>query len=810
MTCSGCEAHVKHALESLPEVVSAEVSKDTSTAKIQMSKHISLEKLQSALGEGRYKIMMPGDPDPSPPFAQEKHEKGNLYYCPMHCEGDKVYDKPGSCPVCGMNLEKVPSTIKRGYTCPMHPEVFSKTPGSCPKCGMDLVPTDENDEDETYRSLRKKFRIAVACTIPLLIIAMGEMWIPFLADPEVTTVTRWIQLALTLPVVYVAWMFYERFWNSLRTRHLNMFTLIGLGTGVAFIYSVIALIFPGIFPEGFGHHGNVHVYFESVAVILALVLLGQLLEAKAHSKTHSAIRALLDLVPPTATVIRNGIETKIAVDEIAKDDVIRILPGGKIPVDGVIIEGIASIDESTVTGEPMPVEKNTGDKVVGGTLNGSTSFLMRAEKVGDETLLARIISLVNDATRSKAPIQKLVDRISAVFVPAVVGVAVLTFIIWAIVGGEDRYSYALTNAVSVLIIACPCALGLATPMSIMVGVGRGAREGVLIRNAEAIEKLTRAEILVVDKTGTLTEGKPSVEEIVSIGGVDANHLLKIIASINRFSEHPLGKAIVSRARNEQIKLSLPSGFSAVSGHGVKGSVDGMTVITGNRKLFEQEGIEIPADLLDMVSLWQSKGKTISYVAADGKVLGFVVIGDKIKSESRGVVTKLHQKSIRVVMLTGDNPQTAKTVSDELGIDEFHAELLPEDKLRHIESFQKQGKIVAMAGDGVNDAPSLAQADIGIAMGSGADVAIESAQVTLVRGNLKGIEKAFNLGKAVMKNIRQNLIFAFVYNVLGIPIAAGILYPFTGMLLSPMIAGAAMSVSSVSVILNSLRLRRLHI
>ncbi len=825
MTCSGCEGKVKSILEAMPNILSAEVSKDTSSAVITMQKHISADEMQNALGgtTSRYQIFVPGSrPENADHHAghghhqnrQPGHSKGATYYCPMHCEGDKLYDKPGSCPVCGMNLEKVPQLKAASkYTCPMHPEVESDSPGSCPICGMDLVPVADagKEEDENYKRLLRKFYVASAFTVPIVIIAMAEMFSEGILTGILSQKTwNWIQLFLSIPVVYVTWMFFERAWFSVKSRNLNMFTLIGLGTGVALFYSVVALLFPGVFPHDFQHNGAAYVYFEAVAVILTLVLLGQLLEARAHSRTNSAIKALLNLVPATATKIIDGKEHNVPVENIHLGDLLRVKPGEKIPVDGVITEGHASIDESMITGEPIPSDKGANDKVTSGTINSTTSFLMRAEKVGSDTLLSHIIQMVNDASRSRAPIQKLVDKVAGIFVPVVIGIAILTFFGWLIFGDEHRYVYAFTNAISVLIIACPCALGLATPMSIMVGVGRGAQAGVLIKNAEALEHLRKVDTLIVDKTGTLTEGKPSLEEIETTGNHDRLELLMQIASLNSASEHPLAKAVTCYAEEKQIRTTDVKNFSTVTGKGVRGIVRGTQILLGNARLMSDENVILPDGLLNKAAKRQSEGKTVSFIAVDKVAGGFITISDKIKTESKQAIRRLLDDHIDVIMLTGDNPHTAKTVAQELNLSGFEAEMLPEDKLRYIESLQKSGKSVAMAGDGINDAPALAQANVGIAMGTGTDVAIESAEVTLVRGDLSGIAKAFELGRKVLRNIKQNLFFAFFYNVLGIPIAAGALYPYTGTLLSPMIAGAAMSISSVSVIVNSLRLRSIKL
>ncbi len=744
---------------------------------------------------------------------------GDKYYCPMHCEGDKLYNKPGNCPVCGMNLEKLPevSAKKVQYTCPMHPEIIRDAPGSCPICGMDLVPKEPalDEENKTYKELLKKFKVAVLFTIPVLIIAMSDM---LSNNPLIKIMSQekwnWIQFALSIPVVfYAGWMFFQRAWKSIITWNLNMFTLIGIGTGVAFVFSVIAMLFPYIFPAQFRtESGTVFVYFEATTVILTLVLLGQLLEARAHSKTSGAIKELLKLVPAEATLIVDGEEKIIPIDDIKKGDLLRVKPGEKIPVDGKLVEGQGSIDESMITGEPIPVDKNVDDKITSGTINTTKSFVMEAEKVGAETLLSHIIKMVNDASRSKAPIQKLADKISKYFVPVVVGISILTFIAWVMFGPEPKYVYAFVNAIAVLIIACPCALGLATPMSVMVGVGRGAQSGVLIKNAEALEKMNKIDTLIIDKTGTLTEGKPSVEKVIAVpqGGISEDDLLQKIASLNKYSEHPLAEAIVKYGKEKKISFSDVKDFEAIAGKGVTGIVDGKKIALGNKKLMIESNSTISENLEAQVNNEQKLGKTVSYISRDGVAVGYITITDKIKNTSKEAIESLLKNHIEVIMLTGDNASTAKAVAEELNLTGFKAEYLPEDKLKEIQRLQSEGKKVAMAGDGINDSPALAQADVGIAMGTGTDVAIESAEITLVKGDLQGIVKAKKLSKEVMKNIHQNLLFAFIYNVLGVPVAAGILYPVFGILLSPMIAAVAMSFSSVSVIVNSLRLRNLKL
>ncbi len=748
------------------------------------------------------------------PVAAEQPAAANTgtYYCPMHCEGDKTYDKPGDCPVCGMHLVKTPENNRSAtYTCPMHPEIQQAGPGNCPICGMDLVPINPATSagDSGYRELLKKFKIALAFTIPLFIISMSGM----LPGQPLLRLMRaqnwdWLQLALSLPVVfYAGWMFFERAWRSIVTWNLNMFTLIGIGSGIAFLFSITALFFPAIFPAQFKTaDGSVYVYFEAVTVILTLVLAGQLLEARAHTKTNAAIEALMNLVPPEAILISEGVEQKIAVAEIREGNRLRIRPGGKIPVDGVITEGTATLDESMITGESVPVDKVTGDKVISGTVNSNTSFIMEAEKVGSATLLAHIIQMVNDATRSRAPIQNLADKVARYFVPAVVLISILTFFAWVVFGPEPRYVYGLANAVAVLIIACPCALGLATPMSVMVGVGRGAVSGVLVKNAAALEELAKVDTLVIDKTGTLTEGKPTVEAVKALSPFTETALLVAAGSLNQQSEHPLATAVVNDAKDKKLQLTTATAFKTIAGKGVTGQVGNQTIAVGNLKMMEDMKATVPAALQKEITSEASKGKTISLVAIDGTIAGYLSLGDKIKPSAASLVEELKALHIRVIMLTGDNPGTAEAVASALQLSGFKAGLLPADKLNAIKTYQQQGSRLAMAGDGINDAPALAQANVGIAMGTGTDAAIASAGITLVKGDLKGIVKAITLSKAVMRNIRQNLFFAFAYNLLGIPVAAGLLFPFFGILLSPMIAAAAMSVSSVSVIGNALRLK----
>ena len=824
MTCNGCRSHVEETLSKVDGVSKVTVDLEKAEATIEMESHIPIEKFQEALKAdgGQYSIHQNSEHQHTHDKKKVEKPKGQgtgTFYCPMHCEGDKTYDKPGDCPVCGMDLVEevnLTATSDTQYTCPMHPEIIKDEPGSCPICGMDLVPMepDLSAEEKTYKKLLKKFWIAVAFTLPIFIIAMSEM-LPNnpLYDVLELKYWNWIQFALSIPVVfYATWMFFERAYRSIKTWNLNMFTLIGIGAGVAWLFSVFGMLVPDFFPDQFKTEaGTVHVYFEAATVILTLVLLGQVLEARAHSKTNSAVKELLKLAPNKAIKVVDGEEQEVAIDEIELGDILRVKPGDKIPVDGVITEGETSIDESMITGEPIPVNKSVDDKVSSGTINGNQSFLMKAEKVGSDTLLSQIIQMVNDASRSRAPIQKLADTVSGYFVPIVVIIAAVTFGVWAIWGPEPAYVYALVNAIAVLIIACPCALGLATPMSVMVGVGKGAQNGVLIKNAEALEKMDKVDTLIVDKTGTITEGKPTVEKVGSFEkGFTETEVLQYIVSLNSQSEHPLAEATVKYGKEQNAEFLKADGFNAVTGKGVEGKVNNKKVALGNAKMMEQGNATLTEAMENEAQSYQKQGKTVSYLAVEGQVVGYVVIGDKIKETSAKAIKDLQNKGIAVIMLTGDNHDTAKAVADELNLADFQASMLPENKLQEVEKLQGQGKVVAMAGDGINDAPALAKSDVGIAMGTGTDVAIESAAISLVKGDLHGIVKARNLSDAVMRNIKQNLFCAMIYNTLGIPIAAGLLYPFFGILLSPMIAALAMSFSSVSVIANSLRLKSKNI
>lgn len=752
---------------------------------------------------------------PQPPAKQASTNTG--YTCPMHPEVREETAK--ACPKCGMGLEPLglpaPQT-KTEYTCPMHPEIVRDAPGSCPICGMALEPRivslAEEDNSE-LREMSRRFWLGVTLSIPLLVIGMSEL-IPGLRLDAIAPMSwwKWIQLALATPVVlWGAWPFFVRGWQSLINRSLNMFTLIGLGVAVAYIFSLVAVGFPDLFPPSFRQmSGEVPVYFEAAAVITTLVLLGQVLELRARGRTGAAIKALLGLAPKTARRLRaNGTDEDIALDQVKSGDRLRVRPGEKIPVDGIVVDGSSAVDESMVTGEPMPVTKRAGDQVIGATVNTSGSFIMQAERVGAYTLLAQIVRMVAEAQRSRAPIQKLADLVSGYFVPTVVAISVLTFVVWSIWGPEPRMAHGLVNAVAVLIIACPCALGLATPMSIMVATGKGAQTGVLFRNAEAIEVLKKIQTLVVDKTGTLTEGKPKLVSQSAMNGFEEKELLRLAASLERSSEHPLAQAIVAGALAQNLALDQAQEFESVTGKGVTGNIAGRKVALGNLALTNELKIET-APALERAEALRGDGQTVMFVVVDGELAGLLGVADPIKPSTAEAIAELHREHIRIVMLTGDSQTTANTVARKLQIDEVVAEVLPDQKAEVVKRFQAQGQKVAMAGDGINDAPALAQADVGIAMGTGTDVAMESAAVTLVKGDLRGIVRAIRLSRATMNNIKQNLFFAFVYNVLGVPIAAGVLYPFFGLLLSPMIAAAAMSFSSVSVIGNALRLRHARI
>lgn len=754
------------------------------------------------------------DKETSP--SLETHESLITYTCPMHAKIQQ--QKPGNCPKCGMVLEPLGIPVaatKTVYTCPMHPEVRQDQPGNCPKCGMALesITFNVEEKNEELIEMSRRFWVCTVLALPVFFLAMVAdimpAWLPNWLSMHAV---QWIEFALATPVVlWGGWPFFVRGWKSIQTWNLNMFTLIAVGVSVAWIYSVVALLFPKIFPPIMQMEGGlVDVYFEAAAVITALVLLGQVLELRARSRSNAAIQMLLGLAPNTARIVRNdGTEEDISLEQVKTGDTLRVRPGEKVPVDGTVIDGESYVDESMVTGEPIPVAKFAGEKLIGATVNGTGSLLMGAEKVGTDTLLAQIVNMVAEAQRSRAPIQKLTDVVAGYFVPAVVGVAVIAFIIWWLWGPEPRLAHAVVNAVAVLIIACPCALGLATPISIMVGTGRGAMAGVLIKNAEALEIMEKVDTLVVDKTGTLTEGKPKLVVVQAEAGFTENEILRLAASLERSSEHPLAGAIVHGAEEKGIELVKAANFQSITGKGVTGEVNGYKVAVGNIKLLESLGIKSGA-LSQQANKQRADGKTVMLIAIDAQAAGLIGVADPIKDSTPEAIRDLHAEGIQIVMLTGDTSATAKAVASKLGIVQVHAGILPEKKSEIVKQLRAEGHIVAMAGDGINDAPALAQAQVGIAMGTGTDVAMESAGVTLVKGDLRGIVRARRLSRATMRNIRQNLFFAFVYNTAGIPIAAGVLYPFFGILLSPMIAAAAMSFSSVSVISNSLRLRRVQL
>jgi len=727
-----------------------------------------------------------------------------FYFCSEHCRKKFL-----STPTTAKHEEKPPGEVI--YTCPMHPEVQQDHPGNCPKCGMTLEPKTVSavkEESSELADMTHRFWIGGALALPVFALAMAHA-IPSLAHENwvMSDTSRWIQFLLSTPVVlWAGWPFFERGWRSITMRHLNMFTLIAIGVGTAYVFSAVVMLMPGVFPALFAPEGKVGIYFEAAAVIVMLVLLGQVLELRARGKTGSAIRALLNLAPKTARVVQDNEERDVPLESVQAGAKLRVRPGEKIPVDGVLLDGKTSVDESMISGEPMPVEKNTGDKVTGGTLNTTGSFLMQAEHVGSETVLARIVKLVADAQRSRAPIQALADKVSGWFVPAVLAAAVLTFIVWAWFGPEPRFAHAIVNAVAVLIIACPCALGLATPMSVMVGIGRGAQAGVLIRNAEAMEVMEKVTTVVVDKTGTLTEGKPRLAQVIPANGVSEDDLLFTAASVEQNSEHPLAAAIVHGAKERGVKLQGVADFNSVTGGGVVGKIGEREIAVGKLKFLQDRGVTDLGAIEPKATVLQAEGQTAMFVAIDGKAAGIITVSDPIKASTPEAIAQLHKLGLKIIMLTGDNERTANAVAKTLGLDQVVAGVEPKDKHARIQQLRQQGQIVAMAGDGINDAPALAAANVGIAMGTGTDAAMESAGITLVKGDLLGIAKAITLSRSMMRNIRQNLFFAFAYNALGIPIAAGLLYPFFGWLLSPIIAGAAMSLSSVSVITNALRLR----
>ena len=750
--------------------------------------------------------------DPRPTSLCHEHAGTTYYFCSESClrrfrESPEAFLQSAK----ATEVPAAPGPAGVVYTCPMHPEIVRDGPGSCPICGMALEPrmvTLEEGPNPELIDMSRRFWVSLALTLPLLFVAMAPMAGLHLG-PLDGRAGRWAELVLASPVVlWGGWPFFVRGWASIVNRSPNMFTLIALGTGVAYLDSVLAVLVPALFPPSFrDHHGEVGVYFEAAAAIVTLVLLGQVLELRARSRTSGALKALLRLAPRKARRLReDGVEEEVPLERIEAGDRLRVRPGEKVPVDGVVVEGTSAVDESMVTGESLPVEKKPGDRVMGATINGTGSFIMRAEKVGADTVLARIVRLVSEAQRSRAPIQRLADVVASYFVPAVVVAAILTFAAWAVFGPPPRMAYALVNAVAVLIIACPCALGLATPMSIMVATGRGAAAGVLFRNAEALETMEMVDTLVVDKTGTLTEGKPRLEAVVTADGIDEAGLLRLAASLEQASEHPLAAAIVAGAVERGVGLAGPAGFASITGRGVAGVVDGHRVAVGNRALLDETGIE-PGPLAARAEALRNEGQGVMFVAVDGRIAGVLGVSDPVKPSTPEALRLLRDDGVRIVMVTGDGRATAEAVARKLGLEDVRAEVRPEQKVEIVATLQAEGRVVAVAGDGINDAPALAKADVGIAMGTGTDVAMESADVTLVKGDLRGIARARRLSRATMRNIRQNLFFAFVYNVLGIPVAAGVLYPFFGLLLNPMIAAAAMSFSSVSVIGNALRLRR---
>jgi Cu+-exporting ATPase len=763
----------------------------------------------------RYAQPMEGEAIPAEKLITQPAEDNRKYICPMCPEVSKT--GPGACPKCGMALEPdLPLTSKVEYTCPMHPEIVRPGPGSCPICGMALEPrtmTLNQEENPELRDMRHRLWFSLVLTLPLAGIDMLHM-MPGMPVQHLLPGASlpWLELLLATPVVlWGGWPFFQRGWASLVNRSTNMFTLIAMGTGVAYAYSFVGTILPQLFPPALRTmNGRPPVYFEAAAAITTLVLLGQVLELRARSHTSHAIRALLDLSPKTARLLKaDGSEADVALEQVQRGDRLRVRPGEKMPVDGLVLEGSSSVDESMITGESFPVEKGPGTLVIGATVNGNGALVMRAERVGSETLLAQIVRLVSQAQRSRAPIQRLADRVSGYFVPAVIAIAVITFVAWFLLGPEPRLAKALVNAVAVLIIACPCALGLATPMAIMVGTGRGARAGVLIKNAEALEVLEKVDTLVVDKTGTLTEGKPTLTTIVALGWLEEPTLVRLVASLERGSEHPLASALIRAAEEQKLTMSEARDFHYVPGKGVSGIVDGKAVLVGTERLLSDSGIPT-SELESRAESLRNEGQTTIFVAIDGKLAGILGVADPVKAGAPEAIRELKSQGMNILMLTGDNRATAQAVARKLGIEEVEAEVLPERKSEVIASLQKKGRIVAMAGDGINDAPALAQAHVGIAMGTGTDVAMESGGVTLVKGDLAGMVRARNLSRAVMRNIRQNLFFAFVYNSLGVPVAAGVLYPLFGILLSPVVAAAAMSFSSVSVITNSLRLRHVRL
>ena len=845
MSCEGCQKKISSALNNV-KGIKADVNLAGNFVEISSEKEIDLEKLNTELkNAGNYVLEDPEKPKSTefiPP--QDRVSPSSVYYCPMECEGDKVYFVQGKrCPVCNMYcvpIEEKEENRKKGihqhhhetkhehhietfseklgeYYCPMFCEGDKTYPENvgCPVCGMDLVKITGNDdesEDDTYKNLKKKFWISAAFTLPIFILSMGGMFFKFPFSQKISGI---LQLIFTIPVVFfTGWFLFKRAWISFKSWNLNMFSLIGLGASAAFIFSLFALFFPSLIPHELMHnHHEVPLYFEAVAVILTLVIFGQMLEAKAHQKTGNAIKELMNLSPKEAHLIQNNVEKNIPISEVKIGDILKVKPGEKIPVDGEIIEGNTTIDESMITGEPIPAEKKMGDKITSGTINGNQVFLMKTEKIGKDTLLSQIIEMVNSASRSKAPIQKLTDKVSKIFVPVVIAISVLTFVFWYFFGGENRAIFALVNALAVLIVACPCALGLATPMSVMVGIGKGARNGILIKNAEALEEMEKVNVIITDKTGTLTEGKPSLTQIFT-ENIPENEAMQFAASLNKNSEHPLSQAVLDKAKffasAQNDNLKEVKNFKNISGRGILGEIDGKKLFLGNIHYLKENNFEISENLLQKAQILENDANTVSYLTIDGKAVAVFGFKDKIKENAKSAIQFLQNKGIEVIMMTGDNEATAKSVAETLGIKKYVANCLPQDKINQVKDLQNQGKIVAMTGDGINDAPALAQANVGIAMGTGTDIAMNSAEITLLKGDISGVAKSKILSEKMMKNVKENLFFAFAYNTLGIPIAAGLLYPIFGVLLSPMFAAAAMSFSSVSVIANSLRLNNVKL
>ena len=843
MSCEGCQKKISSALNNV-KGIKADVNLAGNFVEISSEKEIDLEKLNSELkNAGNYVLEDPEKPKSTefiPP--QDRVSPSSVYYCPMECEGNKVYFVQGKrCPVCNMycvpieekskvrspkleveshHLESRISNLESSagrYYCPMFCEGDKTYPENvgCPVCGMDLVKITGNDdesEDDTYKNLKKKFWISAAFTLPIFILSMGGMFFKFPFSQKISGI---LQLIFTIPVVFfTGWFLFKRAWISFKSWNLNMFSLIGLGASAAFIFSLFALFFPSLIPHELMHnHHEVPLYFEAVAVILTLVIFGQMLEAKAHQKTGNAIKELMNLSPKEAHLIQNNVEKNIPISEVKIGDILKVKPGEKIPVDGEIIEGNTTIDESMITGEPIPAEKKLGDKITSGTINGNQVFLMKTEKIGKDTLLSQIIEMVNSASRSKAPIQKLTDKVSKIFVPVVIAISVLTFVFWYFFGGENRAIFALVNALAVLIVACPCALGLATPMSVMVGIGKGARNGILIKNAEALEEMEKVNVIITDKTGTLTEGKPSMTQIFT-ENIPENEAMQFAASLNKNSEHPLSQAVLDKAKffasAQNDNLKEVKNFKNISGRGILGEIDGKKLFLGNIHYLKENNFEISENLLQKAQILENDANTVSYLTIDGKAVAVFGFKDKIKENAKSAIQFLKNKGIEIMMMTGDNEATAKSVAETLGIKKYIANCLPQDKINQVKDLQNQGKIVAMTGDGINDAPALAQANVGIAMGTGTDIAMNSAEITLLKGDISGVAKSKILSEKMMKNVKENLFFAFAYNTLGIPIAAGLLYPIFGILLSPMFAAAAMSFSSVSVIANSLRLNNVKL